>query len=285
MPRANRHFLPGQLWHLTHRCHEKAFLLRFPRDRRRYRYWLFEAKKRFGLCVLNYVVTSNHIHLLVQDTGAGVIARSMQLIAGRTGQEYNQRRKRQGAFWEDRYHATAIEPDGHLQRCLVYIDLNMVRAGVVRHPAAWTHGGYREIQDPPERYRLIELGRLSALCGFTHAQEFRQAHRKWVEGALLHEARKRDARWSEALAVGSQAFVEKVKLELALKAMHRDAEEADGTFVLREPAGAYRGSFGGEIGRLSPKNGVFLGGKSRQYMKLAWSDPKLAQGAVPRARR
>jgi len=36
MPRANRHFLPGQLWHLTHCCHEKAFLLKFARDRRRY---------------------------------------------------------------------------------------------------------------------------------------------------------------------------------------------------------------------------------------------------------
>ena len=31
------------------------------------------------------------------------------------------------AFWEDRYHATAIESDDHLHRCLVYIDLNMVR--------------------------------------------------------------------------------------------------------------------------------------------------------------
>ncbi len=52
----------------------------------------------------------------------------MQLIAGRTAQEYNQRRAMQGAFWEDRYHATAIEHDEHLQRCVVYIDLNMVRA-------------------------------------------------------------------------------------------------------------------------------------------------------------
>ena len=33
----------------------------------------------------------------------------MQLIAGRTAQEYNQRKGRQGAFWDDRYHATAIE--------------------------------------------------------------------------------------------------------------------------------------------------------------------------------
>ena len=34
---------------------------------------------------------------------------SMQLIAGRTGQEYDIRKGRRGAFWEDRYHATAVE--------------------------------------------------------------------------------------------------------------------------------------------------------------------------------
>ncbi|HYT23068.1 MAG TPA: hypothetical protein VEW05_22905 [Candidatus Polarisedimenticolia bacterium] len=46
--------------------------------------WVVEAKKRFGLCVLDYVVTSKHIHPLVKDTGANVIAESMQLITGRT---------------------------------------------------------------------------------------------------------------------------------------------------------------------------------------------------------
>jgi hypothetical protein len=45
-PRHNRHFLPGYVWHVTHRC--------------RYLHWLFEAKKRFGLLVLNDMVTSNH---------------------------------------------------------------------------------------------------------------------------------------------------------------------------------------------------------------------------------
>ena len=98
------------------------------RDRRRYLHWIFEAKKRFGLSVLNYMITSNHVHLLIKDTGPNVIADSMQLIAGRTAQEYNQRKDRQGAFWEDRYHATAIEAHEHLHRCLIYIDLNMVRA-------------------------------------------------------------------------------------------------------------------------------------------------------------
>ena len=96
MPRAKRYFLPGCIWHITHRCHKKEFLLKFARDRQRWMYWLFEAKQRYGLCVLNYVVTSNHIHLLVKDTGQGVISRSIQLIAGRTGQEYNNRKNRKG---------------------------------------------------------------------------------------------------------------------------------------------------------------------------------------------
>jgi hypothetical protein len=33
MPRANRYFLPGHIWHITHRCHQKKFLLKFARDR------------------------------------------------------------------------------------------------------------------------------------------------------------------------------------------------------------------------------------------------------------
>ena len=43
-----------------------------------------------------------------------------------------------------RYHA-AVETGEQLIRCLVYIDLNMVCAGVVKYPSEWPHGGYREI--------------------------------------------------------------------------------------------------------------------------------------------
>ena len=34
MPRANRYFLPGHIWHITHRCHKKEFLLKFTGDRK-----------------------------------------------------------------------------------------------------------------------------------------------------------------------------------------------------------------------------------------------------------
>ena len=68
----------------------------------------------------------------------------MQLVTARTAQAYNKRKNRKGAFWEDRYHATAIDSEQYLIQCLVYIDMNMVRAGIVQHPGNWLHSGYRK---------------------------------------------------------------------------------------------------------------------------------------------
>jgi REP-associated tyrosine transposase len=121
MARAKRHYVPGQIWHLTQRCHKREFLLKFKKDRRRWIQWLFEAKRRFGLVVLNYVVTSNHIHLIVKDDGeSNIIPQSIGLIAGRTAQEYNRRKLRKGAFWEDRYHSTAIGGRGRAKLTFYY---------------------------------------------------------------------------------------------------------------------------------------------------------------------
>ena len=52
MARAKRNYIPGHVWHLTHRCHKKEFLLKFSRDRQRWLEWLFEAKKRYGIRVI-----------------------------------------------------------------------------------------------------------------------------------------------------------------------------------------------------------------------------------------
>ncbi|MBN1105699.1 MAG: transposase, partial [Deltaproteobacteria bacterium] len=133
---------------------------------------------RYDLSILNYMLTSNHVHLLVVDHGErDVIPNSMQLVAGRTGQEYNQRKDRKGAYWEDRYHATAVEGGDHLARCMVYIDTNMVRAGVVGHPAMWPFSGYNEIQEPRRKNILIDYERVQRLLGAGSYEELRRSHK------------------------------------------------------------------------------------------------------------
>jgi putative transposase len=275
MARANRHYVPGYVWHITHRCHKKEFLLKFARDRRRYLHWLFEAKKRYGLRLLNYAVTSNHVHLLVKDDGdREVIPRSIQLIAGRTGQEFNQRKNRKGAFWEDRYHATAVEADEHLVQCLVYIDLNMVRAGVVGHPSEWAFGGYNEIQAPRKRYGLIDYVGLRDLLNFRSMDDLATACRGWVAESLREGRHFRDEKWTESVAVGSETFVVSTKQRLGFKVKGREVTGADGSYVLREPPAAYKGILGQENDGLRHKNRRSWDGKFFNINGVARSDPR-----------
>ena len=61
------YFLSDYVWPITHRCHKREFLLKFARDQRWWLQWVFRAKKRFGVSILNYSVTSNHFHLIMKD--------------------------------------------------------------------------------------------------------------------------------------------------------------------------------------------------------------------------
>jgi len=116
------------------------------------------------------------------------------------------------------HHVTAIEQNSHLSRCLVYIDLNMVRAGVVDHPRLWPFCGYHEIQDPPRRYRVIDLDSLIGLLGFTDLQKLQSAHKKWIEASLQIAEPGRESHWTDSIASGSKSFVEEVKQSLGFKA-------------------------------------------------------------------
>lgn len=57
MPRANRYFLPGKLYHLTHRCHDRQFLLKFIQDRNRYRQSVWESLKHIDIEVFSYCLS------------------------------------------------------------------------------------------------------------------------------------------------------------------------------------------------------------------------------------
>jgi putative transposase len=254
MARAKRHYIPDQIWHITQRCHKREFLLKFKQDRHRWIQWLFEAKRRYGLVVLNYVVTSNHIHLIVKDDNdQKIIPQAVGLIAGRTAQEYNRRKRRKGSFWEDRYHATAIESGEHLLRCLVYIDLNMVRAGVVDHPSQWPHGGYTEIQTPRRKNIIIAHDRLRALAGFGDYASFVSAHRKWVHAALKEVDAKRESRWTQSVAVGGEFFIEYIKNTMGAMAKSRCVRPAKGAFELRESLSDYSSIFDLKNRDIDPK--------------------------------
>jgi putative transposase len=95
------------------------------------------AVTQFRISLFDYSATSNHVHLLAMSRSPQDISRFMHTLQGQFAGRYNRVKHRSGAFWQERYRATMVETGEHLLNCLTYIDMNMVRAGVVRHPSEW----------------------------------------------------------------------------------------------------------------------------------------------------
>ena len=106
MARANRLCSDGGSFHGTDRCHNRDFLLKFARDRESYRAKLRERLPEFELGLLDYCVTSNHVHLLLDAPERNQISGFMRTVAGEFARIYNRRKGRMNAFWGDNFHAT-----------------------------------------------------------------------------------------------------------------------------------------------------------------------------------
>ena len=118
---------------------------------------------------------------------------------------------------------------------MTYIDLNMVRAGVVNHPSDWGFSGYDEIQNPCQRYRIIDYESVIKLFQFSDLDHMKASLHQWVVEAIKHDPLKRQNQWTQSIAVGDKPFLDSVKETLKHKARGRTVAEAEtGDLQLRE---------------------------------------------------
>lgn len=244
MPRGRRFILPGQTYHVTHRCHQREFLLKFKQDRNVYREMMRERLTNHRISLFTYTLTSNHVHLLLRPNPAAALeslSRFMQSLEGDFAQYYNRRKGRKNAFWGDRYHATMIESGSHLWRCLVYIDMNMVRARQADHPDDWEWTGYRELMGLRERYRVLDIKQLLGHLGQIPLTIFRERYARSIQEALQRRTLEREAKWTESLAVGSETYVKEVGKQIAHRFHLQYAEDKveAGSWLVRETRAAY----------------------------------------------
>ena len=209
MGRRRRNQSDPLCYHITHRCHGREFLLKFQVDRRGYLLRLHQMSRRYAVDVLSYMVTSNHVHLLVWSEQANTVSEAMHFLQGTVAGDYNRRKGREGAFWRGRHHPTLVETGAHLCRCLFYMELNMVRVGACEHPSKWVGGPYGEIMGGRQRYRIINRDRLKWCLGMP--DEGDMAFCSWYEATVQEQIQgaylAREPFWSEALAVGSEEWV------------------------------------------------------------------------------
>jgi hypothetical protein len=104
----------------------------------------------------------------------------------------------------------------------------------------WRHSGYAEVQSAPQRYRLVDTDALVELVGAGSLAALQAAQRDWVDTAIAAGRLRREPDWSEALAIGSAAFAERVKTSLVGRSdKKRIVTGVDAAWVVREPAATY----------------------------------------------
>jgi len=162
-------------------------------------------------------------------------------------------------MFRDRYHATAIDNDAHFIRCMIYIDLNMVRNGVVSHPSEWGFCGYNEIMTPRKKCVLIAYKKLFKLAGFSSYEAFVKTYKHLLNESLINAGNCREAQWTESIAVGSKDFTASIKDKLGILAKGRQVIETDVSYQLREDSGAYIAVSDGKKGDIGPKNIYYWG--------------------------
>jgi hypothetical protein len=137
---------------------------------------------------------------------------------------------------------------------MVYIDLNMVRAGVVRHPSEWPFSGYNEILKPRQRYGLIDHEGLMETLDIGTMEKLQESYSRWVEEALTMQGEGRQPKWTKSIAVGSEAFVKNIKTDLGFKAIGREVTGENGTYEIRERDVPYNSDIAGKNSGLRPEN-------------------------------
>jgi putative transposase len=145
MARLPRLTVPGYPHHIIQRGNNRQAIFVHGGDYELLLGLLEENARKFQVAIHAYVLMSNHFHLLATPETAEGIPQMMQAVGRRYVRNFNLRHGRTGTLWEGRYKSTLIQADRHLLACMVYIDLNPVRAGMVAEPGdyAWSsHNHY-----------------------------------------------------------------------------------------------------------------------------------------------
>lgn len=143
MPRRARLRLAGVAWHIIQRGNNRSACFYLEDDYRCYLETLSEQAQRWGCAVHAYVLMTNHVHLLVTPTDEHAVGLMMKHLGQRYVQTINRTYRRTGTLWEGRYRSCLTQDARYALACHRYIEMNPVRAGMVRRPDDYRWSSYR----------------------------------------------------------------------------------------------------------------------------------------------
>jgi putative transposase len=145
MPRPARHALlaetPATI-HFIWRCHNRDFLLDADDVKQFYLHLLAQHKKSHGVEIYGYAIMTNHFHAVLRIPARTSWQNFSREVNSKLAVRINRARQRHGQVIMDRPRTIVLERDEDVLAVLRYIDLNPVRAGLVRRARDYRWSSY-----------------------------------------------------------------------------------------------------------------------------------------------
>jgi putative transposase len=138
MPRRARLDAPGTLHHVIVRGIEKRRIVDNDQDRAKFVQRLGETSQITQTAIYAWSLMTNHAHILLRSSGAGLSSFMRKLLTGYAGY-YNRRHKRYGHLFQNRYKSIVVQEDAYFKELVRYIHLNPLRAKMVGSMTALDH--------------------------------------------------------------------------------------------------------------------------------------------------
>ena len=209
MVRPLRIEFPGAVYHVTSRGDRREPIAKDDKDRALLLEIVAQALHRFDACACAYCLMGNHYHLVLHTRQAN-LSRLMRQINGVYTQAFNRRHGLSGHLFQGRFKAVLVDSDRYLLEVCRYVDLNPVRAQMVKRPDAHAWSSYRALAGLVEQPDWLDA---QALYG--QLTPGRRADRAAVKYAEFVAQGKGAHLWEEHLKqqiyLGDDAFIERMQ--------------------------------------------------------------------------
>jgi putative transposase len=143
MPRRSRIIMPGIPLHIIQRGNNRQACFFADEDYLSYLDWLAEYAKSTRCLIHAFVLMTNHVHLLLTPEKSDSAGNLMKRLGQRYVQYINRTCQRSGTLWEGRFRSCILEQQEYLFFCQQYIEMNPVRAGMVKHPGEYRWSSFQ----------------------------------------------------------------------------------------------------------------------------------------------
>ena len=134
MARKNRFAPPGYWLHITQRGNDKQRIFLSDADRRHFLHLLETRSEQRAVRVAAYALMSNHFHLVATSDRPDAVSLFMMDLNGLYATHRNVTHHHTGRVWQGRFYSCVLD-DAHWETALRYVEMNPVRAQVVKRAA------------------------------------------------------------------------------------------------------------------------------------------------------